>query len=123
LKLLIGIVLENWDYNDMKNTLNMQHLVSTQEGAPWDSYYATLNGAEIAVSAYCRVWFEIEQQGDSWQAAQVAHLELNLVHDPLPGINWEELVKLGEPTNVEIVEASRASRLASRASQHNAPPH
>jgi hypothetical protein len=53
----------------------------------------------------------------------VAHKELNLVHDPLPGINWDELVKSGELTNAEVVEAIRASRSASRASQHNAPPH
>jgi hypothetical protein len=68
LKLPIGIVPENRDYNDAKNTLNVQHLVSTQEGAPWDGYYATLNGAKIAVSAYCGVWFEIERRGESWQA-------------------------------------------------------
>jgi len=53
----------------------------------------------------------------------VARLELNLVHDPLPGINWDELVKSGEPTNAEVVEAIRASRSTSRASQHDAPPH
>jgi hypothetical protein len=53
----------------------------------------------------------------------VACPKLNLVHDPLPRINWEELVKSGEPTTAEIVEAIRASRLASRALQYNTPLH
>ncbi len=39
----------------------------------------------------------------------MVHQELNLVHNPLPGINWDELVKSGKPTNAELVEQIRAS--------------
>jgi len=38
----------------------------------------------------------------------------------LPGLNTRALIETGEPTNAELVEKARS---ASRASQHNPPPH
>jgi hypothetical protein len=38
----------------------------------------------------------------------------------LPGLNTRALIETGEPTNAELVEKARS---ASRASQHDPPPH
>jgi hypothetical protein len=49
-------------------------------------------------------WFEIERQGDKWQAIRLAHTELNVQRKALPGLNTRALIKMGEPTNAELVE-------------------
>jgi len=65
-------------------------------------------------------WFEIERRGDKWQAIRLARTELKVQGKALPGLNTRALIETGEPTNAELVEKARS---ASRASQHDPPPH
>jgi len=76
---------------------NARHLTAPQENAPWTGYYATLNGAKIAVTNVYGVWFEIRRRKNSWEAHRVARVELNLFGDALPGIDIPKLIESGEP--------------------------
>jgi hypothetical protein len=100
---------ETADCYDMKFTINLKHLVTGQEpGTPWTGYYATLNGAKLAVSNMFGAWFEIERRGDKWQAIRLARTELKLQGHALPGLNVKALIETGEPTNAELVEKARS---------------
>jgi hypothetical protein len=65
-------------------------------------------------------WFEIERRGDKWQAIRLARTELKVQGKALSGLNTRALIETGEPTNAELVEKAQS---ASRASQHDPPPH
>src|SRR5216683_4146322 len=123
LRLPIAIYPEDRDYIKKEFTENLQHLVTGQDGAPWTGYYTYYEGVKIALSSSFGVWFEIRKRDDGWEAFRVAREKLHLKHSALPGIDAPTLIRSGEPTNKEIVEEIRASRAASRASQHDAPPH
>src|SRR5712671_76675 len=123
----IKIYPKDHDYVLAKNTVGLKWLVMPQEVAPWTGYYATFEGAKIAISSMFGVWFEIRCREQSWEAFQVSRVELNLQYDPLPGINAPELIKSGEPMAAAIGEQMRVSRAASRAShrdeEHDEPPY
>jgi len=123
LRLPIAIYPEDRDYMKKEFTENLQHLVAGQDNAPWTGYYAQYEGAKIALSSSFGVWFEIRKREDRWEAFRVARVKLNLKHHLLLGIDAPALIQSGEPTNKQIAEEMRASRAASRASQHDAPPH
>jgi hypothetical protein len=40
--------------------------------APWDGYYILQNFVKHEIANTYRVWFEIEKQGNTWTAIQVA---------------------------------------------------
>jgi hypothetical protein len=70
---------------EAKYTVNLKHLVTGQEpGTPWTGYYATFNGAKLAVSNMFGAWFEIERRGDKWQAIRLACTELKVQGKALP---------------------------------------
>jgi hypothetical protein len=53
-------------------TENLQFLVMGQDNAPWTGYYATFNGAKMAVSNFLGIWFEIRQREGTFKAFRVA---------------------------------------------------
>jgi hypothetical protein len=109
------------DCYNTKFTINLKHLVSGQKpGTLWTGYYAMFNGAKLAVSNMFGAWFEIERQGDKWQAIRLVHTELKVQGKALPGLNTKALIETGEPTNAELVERARSQ---SRASQHDPLPY
>jgi hypothetical protein len=60
-RLPFEIYPETADCYKSKYTINLKHLVSGQEpGTPWTGYYATFNGAKLAISNMFGAWFEIE---------------------------------------------------------------
>ena len=58
---------EDRDYVKKEFTENLRHLVARQEHAPWTGYYATLDGAKLAVSNSFGVWFEIRRRDNTWE--------------------------------------------------------
>ena len=76
-------------------TAGTRHLTSPQENAPWTGYYATLNGAEVAVTNAYGVWFEMRKSED-YEAHRIARLERGLMGDALPGLDIPRLRKSGE---------------------------
>jgi len=61
----IEIYPENKDYILAKNTRGLKWLMMPQELALWTGYYATFEGAKIAISSMFRVWFEIRHHKQS----------------------------------------------------------
>jgi hypothetical protein len=121
LRLPFAIYPETVDCYDSKYTTNLKHLVAGQEpGTPWTGYYATFNGAKLAVSNMFGAWFEIERRDETWQAIRLTHTELKVQGKALPGLNTRALIETGAPTNAELIERAQS---ASRASQHDPPPH
>jgi hypothetical protein len=104
LKLPFEIIPEDRDYYPPEFTTNLRHLVALQEGVPWTGWYATYNGAKLAVSNMFGVWFEIERCEKSWVAIRLARLALKVQGHALPGIDTHVLLKTGEPTNEELIE-------------------
>jgi hypothetical protein len=49
-------------------TENLQFLVTGQDNAPWTGYYATFNGAKMAVSNFLGIWFEIRRHDGAFEA-------------------------------------------------------
>jgi hypothetical protein len=96
-------ILEPQDYIPDEYTRNLKHLILGQDSAPWTGYYATYQGAKLAVSNLFGVWFKIELQGNKWAATCPTQESLKLKHEALEGINVPELIKSGEP-----LPASRA---------------
>jgi hypothetical protein len=120
-QLLFEIYPETTNCYEAKYTVNLKHLVAGQEPrTPWTSYYATFNGAKLAIFNMFGAWFEIEQQGDKWQAIRLACTELKVQGKALPRLNLRALIEIEEPTNAELIKKTRS---ASRASQHDPPPH
>jgi len=59
--------------------INLKHLVFSQKPeTPWTGYYATFNGAKLAISNMFGAWFEIERRGGKWQAIRLACIELKV---------------------------------------------
>jgi len=76
------------DCYNLKYTINLKHLVSSQEPKTlWTSYYAMFNGAKLAVSNMFGAWFEIKRWGNKWQAIRLAHTELKVQGKALSGLN------------------------------------
>ncbi len=61
----IEIYPEDKDYILARNTIGLKWLMTPQELAPWTRYYATFEGAKIAVSSMFGVWFEIRHHKQS----------------------------------------------------------
>jgi len=121
LRLPFAIYPETVDCYDSKYTINLKHLVARQEpGTPWTGYYATFNSAKLAVSNMFGAWFEIERQVKTWQVIRLACTELKVQGKALPGLNTRALIETEAPANAELVERAWS---ASRASQHDPPPH
>ena len=72
-------------------------MVAGQEGVPFTAYYATLNGAKIAITNCYGVWFEFRLRGLLFEAHRVARPALNLCQDAMPGMNAKLLGETGEP--------------------------
>ena len=79
------------------HTNNVKHLIAGQEGAPFMGYYATLNGAKIAVTNCYGVWFEVHLRGLMFEAFRIARPALNLRQDAMPGMSGKQLAEIGEP--------------------------
>ena len=78
-RLPFEIYPESVDCYGSKFTINLRHLVTSQEsGTPWTGYYATFKGAKLVVSNMFGAWFEIERRNDKWQAVRLARTELKL---------------------------------------------
>ena len=60
------------------NTDNVKHLIAGQEEVPFTGYYATLNGAKIAVTNCYGAWFEVRLRGLLFEAFRIAQFALNL---------------------------------------------
>ena len=60
LRLPFQVYPETRDSVPATHTDNVKHLTAGQEGAPFTAYYATLNGAKIAVTNCYGVWFEFQ---------------------------------------------------------------
>jgi hypothetical protein len=54
--------LEQRDYIPSKYTLNLEHFNVDQKIMPWTRYFATYQGAKLAVTNLYGVWFKIELQ-------------------------------------------------------------
>jgi hypothetical protein len=105
IQLLFKIYPETANCYDAKYIVNLKHLVAGQEPrTPWMGYYATFNGAKLAVSNMFGAWFEIERRGDKWQAVRLACTELKVQGKALPRLNTRALIETGEPTNAELIE-------------------
>ena len=79
------------------HTDNVKHLTTGQEGVPFTGYYATLNGAKIAVTNCYGVWFKVCLRGLIFEAFRIARFALNLRQEALPGMNAKALAESGEP--------------------------
>jgi hypothetical protein len=60
--------LKQNDYTLAQFTQNLKHLVVEQDGAPWTGYYATYQGAKLAVLNYYGIWFKIQCHNNAWAA-------------------------------------------------------
>jgi hypothetical protein len=72
---------------------NVYHLQMGKQNAPWTGYF-TLRGTEaVAVENDQGIWYEIRRNPTSelFYAFRVAGHDLNLVHDPVTGVNLETL--------------------------------
>jgi len=95
IRLPFEIYPETADCYNSKHTVNLKHLVAGQEsGTPWTGYYATLNGAKLAISNMFGAWFEIEQQGDKWKVIRLACTELKVQGKALPRLNTRALIEM-----------------------------
>jgi hypothetical protein len=65
--------------------------------APWDGYYILQNFVKHTVANAYGVWFEIEKQGDTWMAIQVAQPSFEVNYWPMNGIDMEALKSSGTP--------------------------
>jgi hypothetical protein len=92
---------------------NLQFLVTGQDNAPWTGYYATFNGAKMAVSNFLGIWFEIRRCEGEFKAFRVACSALQLKSHPLPGTNIVALMESSEP----LPTTHPASRVESLISQ------
>jgi len=78
-RLPFEIYSETADCYGSKYTINLKHLVSGQEPrTPWTGYYATFNGAKLAISNMFGAWFKIELRGDKWKAIRLTCTELKV---------------------------------------------
>ena len=97
LRLPFEVFPEQKDTVPAEFTAKVRHLTTPQEDAPWTGYYATFNGAKIAVSNIYGMWFEIRRRGQGFEAHRLARSELALPDLPLLGLDRKELKKSEEP--------------------------
>jgi hypothetical protein len=111
--------LEQRDYIPETYTLNLMHLQTGQEQAPWTGYYILHQGAKLAVSnCYC-MWFKIHCHDNIWAVIHPAHVSLNLQGNALEGINIKELITSGEPLPTSCTPSQAPSHMLSQASIHS----
>ena len=79
------------------HTDNVKHLTAGQEGVPFTGYYATLNGAKIAITNCYGVWFKVCLRGLMFEAFRITRPALNLCQDAMPGMSGKALAETGEP--------------------------
>jgi hypothetical protein len=72
--------------------MNLQFLVTGQEGALWTGYYTDFYGVKLAISNFLGIWFEIWWRNSSFKVFQVAREALNLQNHPLPGTSISLLI-------------------------------
>ena len=97
LRLPFQVYPEIKDSVPVTHTNNVKHLTAGQEGAPFTGYYATLNGAKIAVTNCYGIWFEVCLRGLIFEAFRIARFALNLCQEAMPGMNAKALAESGEP--------------------------
>ena len=91
-------------------TENVRHYTITTQPVPvpWTGYYATYQGAKLAVASAYGVWFEIRRKNNSWQAIRPARTSLKLNDWPLEGIDVAALAASGEPILITRLYGPRA---------------
>src|ERR1700694_4686895 len=107
------ITLEIKDELPAYITANARFLRIGDQGAPTQGYYGTVPGRQgvaalVLITNYLGIWFEVELREGKFVAKRVARPALQLVSDPLPGVEVKGIQESGEALPAPSRQASNA---------------
>jgi hypothetical protein len=97
LRLPFAVTPKQVDYIPQEMCRDARHHIAGIGGAPYTRYYINYHGALLSITNAYGYWFKVQYQEGRHIAIQIAQEGLNLPVDPLPGLSFSGLIKLGVP--------------------------